>query len=58
MWYQDKFFRGCIIAAISIGVMALWMHRFETVGTGPYHVNRITGVLCHVTIECWFSQGP
>jgi hypothetical protein len=46
-----KLVAGAIIFATLMGA---WLFRFETVGQQS-HRNRFTGVLCHITTECWFS---
>ena len=55
MWYQDKFIRGGIIVIILMGGLTLWGARFETLQYFQ-HKNRITGAVCHVTVECWFQE--
>lgn len=59
MWYQDKFIRRMIVAtylmAFLMALSVLWTFRFEYLGDF-HHKNRITGAVCPVMVECWFSD--
>lgn len=43
---------GAIVFATLVGA---WMFRYEEHGFG--HRNKITGAICAVREECWFSHG-
>ena len=54
-WLSDG--RRAIAAAIVLAVLvAAWMLRYETVGSGYTHKNRLTGAVCHIRHSCWFSS--
>jgi hypothetical protein len=44
---------AAIVFAVLVGA---WFFRFEPVGSGFTHRNRITGAACPYTKECWFSN--
>jgi hypothetical protein len=50
---ESKIVAGAIILATLI---AAWMFRYESVFSPAIHRNRITGVTCMVSDECWFSS--
>jgi len=33
-----------------------WMFRYEPIGNGMLHRNRLTGVICQAIDECWFNS--
>jgi hypothetical protein len=45
---------AAIVFAVLVGT---WMFRFEPPFAGGLHRNRITGAVCSVSNECWFSSG-
>jgi len=49
--------RWPMIVGTLIVLLGLWMVRFEMVGDAHImHRNRITGAVCPVGQECWFSS--
>lgn len=42
-----------ILFATFVGV---WVFRYEPMYNGFMHRNRLTGAICHVAAECWFSN--
>lgn len=52
-WLSDGR-RLIAVAIIFATLVAACFFRFETVGSG-YHRNRLTGAVCNITVECWFS---
>jgi hypothetical protein len=45
-------------AIIIAAILLSWTFRYETVGFGirAMHVNRFTGAMCPVSVECWFHD--
>jgi hypothetical protein len=45
------------IAIIFATLVGAWMFRYENVGVNnSYHRNRLTGAICAVVDECWFTK--
>lgn len=40
-------------AIIFSALLFAWMFRYETVGNGLWHRNRLTGTMCAVYESCW-----
>lgn len=46
------------VASAMMVLIVAWSIRFETLDLMgiPFHRNRLTGVVCHVGQECWWSS--
>jgi hypothetical protein len=47
--------KALALAIVFASLLAAWLVRFENLGSGM-HLNRVTGEVCHVSEECWFSS--
>jgi len=47
--------KALALAIVFASLVAGWLLRFENLGSGMQR-NRITGEVCHVSEECWFSS--
>lgn len=49
-------FLACAIVFATLS--SAWLFRYETLGHGVYHRNRITGAVCQVRNSCWLQHQP
>jgi hypothetical protein len=47
--------KALALAIVFASLVAGWLLRFENLGSGM-HRNRISGEVCHISEECWFSS--
>jgi hypothetical protein len=47
------------IAIVFAALAGVWVFRFEPLDNSfGGHRNRITGAICHRSVECWFVSDP
>ena len=47
--------KALALAIVFASLVVGWLLRFENLGSGMQR-NRITGEICHISEECWFSS--
>lgn len=55
-WLSDGK-RTLAFAIVFATLIVAWFLRYETVGNGWMHRNRLTGNVCHIEQSCWFCNG-